>query len=367
MADRSEEVLNPLLRRADWRFLLGQPHPGRVCCRAIGPLGDAVAAVAGEVVSGGSAAGCDLAVAEDTAPGELGDLYAALRPGGACYIEWRGGDRRSIEQALYAAGFAEVEVYRPWPLFAALPTYWVPADAPGAAGYLRSRRRLRGGRFRRLLAEIRGRAGGVLRRRPRGLLCALARRPSEPGGPGEGLVTWLRQGWTEWGLGAPPARLSTLLVTGGPRSVSKAVLLAFAEPSPAPLVAIKAPRVAQAVAGVRREGTVLAALSAKGAAPPGVPQLLFRREVDGVPFVGERALSGRPLESLLGRRNVRSWSLKVADWLAALAGRRAPRPAAAWMDSLVESLLSRFEEQFGAVVDRGLLREGAGVARALGD
>jgi hypothetical protein len=170
MAEWSEDVLNPTLRRADWRFLLGQPHPGRVYCRATGPLADAVAAIAGEVVTDGSARGCDLAVAEDPAPGGLADLYDALRPGGACYIEWRGDGRRSADQALRAAGFAEVQLYRPWPPFAALPTYWVPLDAPGAAGYLRARRRLRGGRLRRLLADIRGRAARLFGRQPGGLL-----------------------------------------------------------------------------------------------------------------------------------------------------------------------------------------------------
>ncbi len=69
---------------------------------------------------------------------------------------------------------------------------------------------------------------------------------------------WLRDGWPHWGLGDAPSRLSTLLVTGGPRSVSKVVLLAFAEPSPVPLVAVKAPRVDEAVSrrpsGGRRTG-----------------------------------------------------------------------------------------------------------------
>lgn len=85
------------------------------------------------------------------------------------------------------------------------------------------------------------------------------------------------------GLGPTPEQLSTLLVTGGPRSVSKVVLLAFAEPSQAPLVAVKAPRVRAAAAGVRREALALARLTGRRSEPtPGVPRLLFCREIDGV-------------------------------------------------------------------------------------
>jgi len=156
-----------------------------------------------------------------------------------------------------------------------------------------------------------------------------------------------------------------LLVTGGPRSVSKAVLLGFAEPGPVPQIAIKAPRVDAAAAGVRREGAVLAKLGEKRPVP-GVPRVLFRREVEGVPLVGESALAGRPLENLLGARSLRTWSLRVADWLAALAIGEPGRSAAYWRDTIVEPALARFTEQFGHVADRGLLRESEGIVRAIG-
>jgi hypothetical protein len=156
-------------------------------------------------------------------------------------------------------------------------------------------------------------------------------------------------------------------VTGGPRSVSKAVLLAFAEPSPIPLVAVKAPRVDWAAAGIRREAAALAGIA--GRRPqyvPGVPRMLFCREIDSVPLVGETALAGRPLESLLAPRNFRTWSTKVADWLAALANGSPALPAAHWQAAIVEPMLTRFVEQFGGVVDRGLLREGESVMLAIG-
>ena len=198
--------------------------------------------------------------------------------------------------------------------------------SPGAAAYVRSRGRLRGGRLRRLLMGSRRRVHDLLRGRVGSPICAIARCSSAPQSAERGPAAWLREGWTEWSS-APCLPRRTLLVTGGPRTVSKVVLLAFEEPSPVPAIAVKAPRVDEAAAGVRREGVALARLAAcRSGGIPGVPRLLIRREIDGVRLLVETALRGRPLESLLTPRSHGAWSMKVADWLAARAGRgRAPR------------------------------------------
>jgi hypothetical protein len=366
--ESSERELNPRLRRADWRFLLPSPRPGRAFCTAGGALAEAVASIAQEVVTAAPGGDCDLAVAENPDPLMLTALRAGLRPGGACYTEWRlliGGTGR-VERKLRAAGFVDVTCYRPWPASAKLPVYWIPLGAPGAAAYVRSRARLRGGRVRRLLAGLRRGVGDFFTGRYARPICAIGRRP---GGSVDVLdpAGWLRRNWLTWGLGPAPERLSTLLVTGGPRSISKAVLLAFAEPSPVPLVAVKAPRVDDATAGIRREGAVLAGLSERRSEPvPGVPRMLFCREVDSVPLVGETALAGRPLETLLSRRSLSTWSRKVTDWLAALSNGVPALPAAHWRDTIVEPTLSWFVDRFGEVADRGLLRESEGILHEIG-
>lgn len=366
-AETPEQERNARLRRADWRFLLPSPRPHRALCRARGALAAAVASIADEVVSEGQPRDCDLAVAEDPDARTLAELREALRPGGSCYTEWhsRLGGTDRIAGALRAAGFEEVACYRQWPASSVLPVYWMPVGARGPAAYVRSRRRLRGGRVRRLIAEARQRAHDLLRGRFGSPVCAIARCPGPPRSGGHDPAAWLRDGWPEWGLGSAPDRLSTLLVTGGPRSVSKVVLLAFAEPSPVPLVAVKAPRVDEAAAGVLQEGAALASLAA-GRPVPGVPRVLFRREVDGVPLVGETALAGRPLESLLSPRSFGGWSMKVTDWLGALAAGRPARSPGEWREAIVEPVLSRFVENFEGVVDRGLLREGATIVRGIG-
>jgi len=367
--DTPEQERNARLRLVDWRFLLPSPRPRRALCRTAGALADAVASIADQVVADGSGRDCDLTVAADPDAGTLVELHEALAPGGTCYTEWhpRTGGVGQVERALRAAGFEDVACYRPWPASRASPVFWIPVGARGASAYVRSRQRLRGGRVRRLLAEVRRRARDLLRGRVGSPICALARRAG-PAASGElAPSAWLRDGWPQWGLGAAPGRLSTLLVTGGPRSVSKVVLLVFAEPSPVPLMAVKAPRVNEAAAGVHREGDALASLAERRpAGVPGVPRLLVRRQAGGVPLVGETAIVGRPLETLLTRRSLGPWSRRVGDWLAALVPRETPRPASHWRDAIVEPVLARFVEVFGGVVDQGLLREGEAIVGGLG-
>lgn len=363
-----ERELNALLRRVDWRFLLPTPTPRRVLCHAGTRLTEAVAYIAEEVVSQSQGGDCDLVVAEEPDTLRLAELRAAMRPGGACYTEWRprlGGVDR-IDRALRTAGFTNLSYYRPWPSAAALPVYWIPLAATGAAGYVSSRRRLRGGRVRRLIGSVRQWAGSLIRGQLSGRLCVLA--GGEERSVEQDAMSWVRQNWGAWDLGLPPEELSGLLVTGGPRSVSKVVLLAFAEPSATAILAVKAPRVAAAAEGIRREGLVLAGLAKPGAVPiPGTPRVLFTREVGGVPLLGETALSGRPLESLLTHKTLRLWSHKVSDWLTALGSGCTVMQSAHWRETIVEPVLSRFVQRFGSAVDPGLLAETEGILRTIGD
>jgi len=362
---------NRRLRRVDWRFLLPTPHPRRTLCLAGGPLAAGVALVSGEVVTAAEPGSCDLAVAESPDRGALATLVAALRPGGACYAEWPGRRVRGAARAkaaLSAAGLEQVACYWPWPPSSASgPRYWIPLGVTGAAAYVRSRDRAEGDRLQRLTAASARWA------RDAGLIlgwtapvCAIGQRP--PGGP-DAPTAWLRAGWSEWGLGPAPAHPSRLLLTGGPRSVSKVVTLVFDEPDPHPRLAIKAPRVRESFAPLRREAAALEALGRRPAAavPPGVPRQLFVRDVGGAPLVGETALVGRPLEALLSPATLPSWGMQGADWLAALVAADPPRPGAQWWRTFVEPVLSDFVRSFGSVVEPTTLSAAETVLREIGD
>jgi aminoglycoside phosphotransferase (APT) family kinase protein len=363
----SEEELNRRLRRVDWRFLTDRPHPARAFCRAGPELTVAVTAVAAEIVTDERGRDCDLAVAEDPDAAELDALYRALTPGSTCYTEWsRSGAARAV-RALESAGFVDVTCYRRVFSPDGLPLFWVPRGAPGAGRYVRQRLRLPGGRVRRLAAGLRRRLAALVQGRWRETLCVLARRPSSEHEGHAQPVGWLPAAVRGRHLGREvPAGRSTLLMTGGPRSVSKVVLLSFAEPDPLPRFVVKASRVARASAGLRREAEVLGELTKRGA-PPGVPRLLFHDEQDGVPLVGESTIEGQPLQELLSDANHHAWALRVTDWLAALATGGPARSSRQGRETVIEPALEVFEREFGAIVDPEMQRLSASIVRSISD
>src|SRR5260370_1232688 len=110
-----------------------------------------------------------------------------------------------------------------------------PRRHPSAGRLARRGRARRGGPKHRAVRPPQ-RAG---RLRP---LCAIARKPgSRPEHPD--MLAWIGEQWEPWGLGAVPNRLRSLLLTRGPRTISKTVALIFAEPDPTPRVVVKRPRI----------------------------------------------------------------------------------------------------------------------------
>jgi hypothetical protein len=391
-----EEDRNRLLRRADWRFLLPNPQPARSICFAKGSLSRAVKLISGDLVDHQAGLGddCDLAVAIDPDYATLRAAWVRLRPRGSIYSEWYSpviGGPEGIRRRLAAAGFHDVTCYWCWPWpFLARSRYWLPLEASGAVRYfLNSRPPARtvshriGIAFLRIVWHLCVRFGLA---RP---LCAIAGKPAssrarrEPAGAGsllsvasrplnassmiDNLLGPLGIQWESWSPGPLPDRLSTLILTGGPRSISKVVMLVFAEPNHQPWLAIKLPRVPEAGAGLCREATVLRALqSRRPSGLRGAPQVLFCRQHAGLLTVGETALTGRHLSTILCRRNYRHLALKATDWLLDLAEHSEPRPPATWWDRLIEPVLRDFSQSFGPILDRGMVRETGEILAQLG-
>src|SRR5207244_1069203 len=115
-AGQPERIRNRLLRRADWRFLLPSPAPDVSVCFAGGLLAQAVASISGTVLDARQACpgSCDLAVARNPNAATLRTMWTALRPGGACYVEWDTlvlGGPRGVRRRLVAQGFEDVVCY----------------------------------------------------------------------------------------------------------------------------------------------------------------------------------------------------------------------------------------------------------------
>ncbi len=374
----ADEERNRLLRRTDWRFFLPDPNPSKTICFAGGPLLDSVRLISGSVVdgrNGAEARGCDLAVTVDPDPETLALARSSLRAGGFLYSEWRGIVRRGkalVRRRLESTGFEGASFYWPHPDPSVTnPAAWIP---------------LRGGSaLRHYFVENRGKSRTPLRRAARKLMravsaaaprlrlaqpvCALARKPtpSAAGGSRSGLDQLVASRWASWGLGPAPKSLSWLLLTGGLRSNSKVIALAFADSNPRPVIALKMPRTPESAPAIRKEANVLSALVERlgAAAPRGIPRLLFLENHGRVPVLAEMAFTGVPLLSAWTSDSYADLAQKASVWLADLAGRRSPSPPQDWWSRLIDPVLAEFADAFGRALDSSLLRESEALLRTL--
>ena len=363
-----ESERNRLLRRVDWRFLLADPLARVASCSASGALERAVSLVLDRSAASGSRS--TLAVLQNPTPAALHDASTRLQPGDACYTEWRGLVRGSPARArrrLRQAGFQNVVCYWPWP-GPDRCLAWLPLDAPGALGHYFDVPRLpaRGLAFRLRRWWLQRLARAKLRLGLARSVCAVAIK----GDAGASAPSWLdrlgRAAWDEPRLGSIPTRFSWLLLTGGPRSINKAVALGFADAEREPKMAVKIARVPESAAGLAREAETLRGLEVRHRqALTGVPRVLFHEEQNGLAAVGETALTGVPVFSRLTAATFPRFAAQATDWQLALAGLPAVAPPAAYHHRLVNQVLADFEANVGGVVDRGLLREAEAALGAL--
>ncbi len=390
--DQHEVALNRLLRRVDWRFLLPNPRPARSICFADGLLTQAVAAITDNLIepATNSVNDCDLAVAVNPTPQILQAAWGALRPGGACYMEWYSplvGGPSGIRRRLEAAGFTHVACYWPWPWpDRARTLFWLPMEALHVVQYYlasRARSQSFAGRAGDKLLEVLWHM--CLKLRLVVPVCTTARKPpvETPGLNGNkydydvssasvnadiDLLDTLCAKWSSWNSGPPPRHLDWLLLTRGARTLNKVVGMVFAESDRHPRLIVKLARIAESESALDREAANLRAVQASHPdRMRGVPQVLFLHTWAGCKVLGETALTGRPLYTLLRRDNCRNLALKVTEWLAALVDHAAPCPRVAWWDRLIETTVDEFEQNFGQVLDSGKLRETRAILATLGD
>ncbi|GJG86439.1 hypothetical protein tb265_16200 [Gemmatimonadetes bacterium T265] len=347
---------NARLRRADWRFLLDDPAPATIVCFGGGRLREAASVLSPRVAAPDAAPAerYDLAVAADAGAATLRAAFARLRPGGTCYVECRGLSARPgvVRRRLLAAGFADVRRYSAWPSVRHA-LVWLPLDAPEVvSAYLDRDGRVPHGLLRRLVRRGRRRlvrwrgALGVT-----GHLGAIATKA--PAGPATGFLPRLRDGRPD-GAGPPASsRAAYVMLTGGERSISKVVILAYARADREPGAVVKIARVPEAARGLEAEARTLDVVHAlRPRAPAGAPRVLFRWRSGGMLAVGESAQSGVPITGTLARARYEEIARGATTWLAELA-RASCAPAPDWAD-VSGGLLREFVTSHGAALDAAL-------------
>jgi hypothetical protein len=346
----------PSLLRVDWRFIVGAPRFASVAYDADHGIVTALRSIADEVVELAGARRCDLVVLTNPTAASLARARQSLRPGGACYCEWTlplPGALRRARRRLEAVGFSDVQAFWPWPPPSrAAPAFWLPLDDGRAVShFLATRPRAPTAPARAADAALR--AVWRLARRAELVapLCVVARKP--PLDREDSLAVLLRRGWAGWGLGAPPAHLPSMLLTGGPRTINKVVLLVFPDEQERPALAVKLARVPATAPIVAREAAVLARLPrAARRAEAGIPELIFHERLAGFEAMGQRAVEGDPLDRVLDARSYRRIALRMTGFLTALADSGPHVPRDEWWDRLVGSVIARFDSGFGSIVGR---------------
>jgi hypothetical protein len=353
-----EEHLNRVLRRADWRFLLPDPSPAKARCYGGRNLRKAVEAVSGRLVDDDHHIEVDLVVLSNPSQAQLRRAHAELRPGGACYAEWLAPGRQpaAIRARLERAGFEDVACYWPWPPPGlAAPQFWLPVDAPAALSFFMGGRPNPGGSLVKAVRRVRGAAWRAAWRL--GLLSPLGITARKPGPRvGNELDRLVRTQWLESASRPPPGRLSWVLLTGGPRSTSKVVGLAFANEERRPWIAVKAGRLAQSSAALERESVNLRSVRAAASGLDcSVPRVLFEREFGPVRVLGETALVGVPISGLLTPANYVPIARQATEWIASLAKATRLPCDRARMCEVVEPATIDFRTCFGAVAGEDLI------------
>ena len=371
--DRQDEAaVNRIMRRADWRFLLPDPWPARCICFADGLLAQAVAAISDRVIDPKThpVGDCDLAVAHNPTRQTLQAAWEALRPGSTCYIEWTsplaGGPAR-LRQQLESIGFTEAVCYWPWPWPDRNSTlYWLPVEAPHVVQYFLAHRTPGHAPLSRVwskVLEVVWRISLSLR-----LLAPLSMIARKPPVAEATLLDLIQADWSNWSSAPPPPRLDWMLLTGGAKMINKVIGLVFAETDRCPRLIVKLARVGESAAGLDRETANLRAVRAlQPDQVDGVPQVLFSRKWAGQTVLGETALTGRPLYTVLRRDNYRDLALKVTEWLACLAGHAPPCARSDWWDRLIETSVGEFERSFSQVLDPAKLQATRTMLASLGD
>lgn len=350
MSDRLEfetrHTRNQTLRRADWRFLLPNPYPRRVICRADDTLTRAVHAISHRVVQNAHAGECDLAVAMEPDDSVLNDLSHALCDTGSLYTGWyspRHGNMQNIRRKLQARGFQNIEFY--WATANdSPPAFWLPPESSQAMQYFfHSRPRKIFHRTQELVWNAAQRSGWM---RP---LHVIARkgtaRPHASEINIDELITTALRGM---GKSAPP-KFSRLLLTRGKCSINKAVLLAFDKSSAHPRIAVKMPRVPEANSSLCQEKNVLDTLAALPLRS--IPRVVQAVQHNGNLILAESVVEGAPLFTKLDFRTYRAFADRATDWLIQLAQPPRSSQSAEWRTRIVETALDTFRKHYGAVTD----------------
>jgi hypothetical protein len=333
-APSPEPELNELLRRVDWRFLLGQRQAPRVLDRRGEPFSRALALVGEAVPDGGEA---DLVVLGFPDREGLRAACESLRPGGAVACLWQRPQLLGTQRArklLEGAGLDGARFYWPGPQGASTPQFWLPLDSAAAIAHSHEQHPV----YSRREAATRQAWRAAARVGALAPICAIARLPqtSAEQSDEENVLTEATPNGAHW-----------LLLTGGEESDNKVVGLPFSERGEPLAIVAKFGRVDRASAALDREAEVLGELERERPALTGVPRLRAGGASAGLRVAIQDAMLGPPLATELHRAGFAGLAPTLTEWLVSLAGNPPLQAASEWREQLVSDPIDELEDKYG--------------------
>ena len=158
-----------------------------------------------------------------------------------------------------------------------------------------------------------------------------------------------------------------MLLTGGPRTANKIAALIFGDDEAWPRLIVKIARVPESRPGLLREAATLPGVEARcHGRLRGAPRVLFAMDDERGGAVGETALPGVPLHTLLTRRSFETFAIQATDWLVDLARCTCRADAVPNDERLITEAVADFTAGFGSVIDPALLARTGEIAERLG-
>lgn len=387
---------HPVVRRADWRFLLDNPTPQRSIVFEGGLLADAVSMIsASTIVSGSNHSGDDhdLAVAVNPTEKILATINSSLKPGGFCYLEWQVNNffhTSTIKNQLTSSGFDYIKLYLPMPTPDKIYTdIWIPIDSKGAVEFaiVENLRAGTNNHIKHLAKIMRYLVWKIwpnlliaypylLSSKRKYTIASIASKciptPRQTtrqhihnnmignkindGNLYQIIDTTIKNEWQYLGLKSKPDKISALMLCNE-GSKDQIILYIFADEIRIPSLIVKIARTKDSIPVVSSEATNLESIQARFPNLEGIPRVLFCID-DGRLFAQARPyVNGVPFSGVVKERNRLELCLRVTSWLIRLARNTATDVPPDWRESLIDPVLSTLTPLFSSKLSRDQLQK----------
>ncbi len=376
---------DPVVRRADWRFLLDNPKPRRSIVFEDGLLADAVSMLSASTVvslNDYSENDYDLAVAVNPTEKIFTAISSSLKPGGICYLEWQINNlfhTSVIINQLKSLGFDNIRLYLPKPAPEDIYTnIWIPIDCKGAVEFavINNFQREINNPFIRLAKILRNLLWKIkpdlliaypffLGSKRKYTIASIASKsiPTNHQTTGQHIYrdgtsnkindgnlyqiiyTAIKSEWQYLGLKSKPENISTLMLCseGGK---DKIMLYIFADENKTPSLVVKIARTKDTIPVVSNEAANLESIHVRFPNLEWIPRVLFSID-DGALFALARPyVNGVSFSDIVREENRRDLCLQVTSWIIKFARDTATEVPSNWRKSLVDPVLSTLTPLF---------------------